>query len=285
MTGRLFVTLVAIVCMAAGCGGSGGGAPKAPVIGAAKVYHLSGFSPSGVVRTGQPVTISFTVRQPSGAPLVHYRTGPGPHVGVHLIIVRDDLATIIHRHPPIGKNGLVQQRVVFTKPGPYHVLVDLYPATSGPGYVNFQLFTSVHVAGAYHPITLPPFRPEVTVDGWRFTIKHLPVLHLAQASLLTVTVRNAAGQPAMFLPWYGAMGHAIFFHQHDLAYFHTHICAPNQTACATVGGATAISGSSTVPGVMHVGVLPPEAGVWRLFLQCQVHHGQIITAPFTLTVR
>ena len=82
------------------------------------------------VRPGEPVTISFTVTTPSGAPLVHYRTGPGPHVGVHLIIVRDDLATIIHRHPPIGKNGLIRQRVVFPKPGPYHVLVDVYPATT-----------------------------------------------------------------------------------------------------------------------------------------------------------
>ncbi len=284
MTRRLTLVLAVLACTAAGCSSSGG-APSVPVAGVAKVYHLSGFAPAGTVKAGVPVTVSFTVAQPSGAPLTHYRTGPGPHVGVHLIIVRDDLATIIHRHPPIGKDGLIQQRVVFSKPGPYHVLVDLYPATTGPGYVNFQLFKTIHVAGAYRPITLPPYHPEVTVDGWRFKIKKLPVLRLAQASLITVTVRNAAGKPAVFLPWYGAMGHAIFFHQHDLAYFHTHICAPNQTACATVAGTTAISGSSTTPGVMHVGVLAPEAGVWRLFLQCQVVHGHIITAPFTLTVK
>ena len=51
------------------------------------------------------VTVKFTVVQPSGAPLVHYRTGPGPHTGVHLILVRDDLSTIIHRHPPIAADG------------------------------------------------------------------------------------------------------------------------------------------------------------------------------------
>jgi len=33
-----------------------------------------------------------------------------------------------------------------------------------------------------------------------------------------------------------------------------------------------------------VGVLPPETGTWRLFLQCKIH-GHILTAPFTLTVR
>ena len=56
------------------------------------------------------------------------------------------------------------------------------------------------------------------------------------------------------------MGHAIFFHEHDLAYFHTHICAPNQAGCASIGGPTSITGSSTKPGVMHVGVLLPETG-------------------------
>ena len=276
--------LLAVLAVAsAGCSSSGG-SPSAPKIGVARVYHLTGFSPSGPIRPGVPVTLSFTVTQPSGAPLVHYRTGPGPHVGVHLIIVRDDLATVIHRHPPVGKDGLIRQSVVFTKPGPYHLLVDLYPATTGPGYVNFQLFRTIHVAGAYHPITLPPYHPEVTVGGWRVTITHLPILRLAQAALLPVTVRNAAGQPGEFQPWYGAMGHAIFFHQHDLAYFHTHICAPNQTGCASTSGAVAIAGSSTKPGVMHVGVLPPEVGVWRLFLQFKIH-GRVLTAPFTLTVR
>ncbi len=279
---RALLIVAGLACLGAGCG-SGGGSQSVS-IGAAPNYHLTGFTPSAPVHAGVPVKVSFTVAQPSGAPLVHYRTGPGPHVGVHLIIVRDDLDNIIHRHPPIGKNGLITQTVEFPKPGPYHVLVDLYPASKGPGYVNFQLFQTIHVLGAYHPVPLPPYHPEVTVNGWHFTIHHLPVLHLAQASLLDVTIRNAAGQPGVFTPWYGAMGHAIFFHVHDLAYFHTHICAPGQTGCASLVGPTSITGSSTKPGVMHVGVLPPEVGTWRLFLQCKIH-GQILTAPFTLTVK
>jgi hypothetical protein len=279
---RTLIGMAALACVVAGCNSGGGsGTVKVAV---PRNYHLTGFAPSAPVHPGVPVTLSFTVAQPSGAPLVHYRTGPGPHVGVHLILVRDDLATIIHRHPPIGKGGLIRQTVTFTKPGPYHVLVDLYPATTGPGYVNFQLFQTIHVVGAYHPQPLPPYHPEVTVGGWHFTIKHLPALHLAQAALIDVTIKNAAGQPGVFTPWYGAMGHAIFFHVHDLAYFHTHICAPGQTGCASTVGPTSITGSSTKPGVMHVGVLPPETGTWRLFLQCKIH-GHILTAPFTLTVK
>jgi hypothetical protein len=281
MTRRLIV-IAAIACMAAGCDSSGGsGTVK---VGVARVYHLSGFSPAGGVHVGVPVTVSFTVAKPSGAPLVHYRSGPGPHVGVHLIFVRNDLATIIHRHPPVGNGGLIRQTVTFTRPGPYRVLVDLYPATKGPGYVNFQLIQTIHVLGAYRPAPIPPYRAEVTVGGWHFTIKSLPSLRLAQAALIDVTVKNGAGQPGVFTPWYGAMGHAIFLHVHDLAYFHTHICAPGQTGCAGSVGPTAITGTSTKPGVMHVGVLPPETGTWRLFLQCKIH-GRVLTAPFTLTVR
>jgi hypothetical protein len=230
------------------------------------------------------VNLSFTIAQPSGAPLVHFRTGPGPHTGVHLILVRDDLATVIHQHPPIGRDGRISQRIVFPAPGPYRVLVDVYPQHKGPGYANFQLFGKVNVSGAYRPKPLPPFRPEVTVDGWRFTMTHVPPLHLAQAALITVTVRDAAGRPARFTPWFGAMGHAIFFHEHDLAYFHTHICAPQQAGCASIAGPTAVTGKSSKPGVMHVGVLLPEVGTWRLFLQCKVD-GKVLTAPFTLRVR
>jgi hypothetical protein len=35
---------------------------------------------------------------------------------------------------------------------------------------------------------------------------------------------------------------------------------------------------------MHVGVLLPEVGTWRLFLQCKIH-GRVLTAPFTLKVK
>ena len=71
--------------------------------------------------------MSFTVKLPSGKPLTSYKTGPGPHTGVHLIIVRDDLAYIIHEHPPIAPTACCARRVTFPAPGPYRVLVDVYP--------------------------------------------------------------------------------------------------------------------------------------------------------------
>src|SRR5207253_643924 len=130
---------------------------------------------------------------------------------------------------------------------------------------------SIRVAGAYHPKPLPPFASDVTVDGYRFVLHELPTLHVAQAALVKVTVTDPSGRPATFTPWYGALAHAIFFHEGNLAYFHTHVCAPGLAGCTSIVGGTPVSGSSTKPGLLNVGVLVPESGTWRLFLQCQVN--------------
>ena len=151
-------SLLAVMAIAlAGCA-SGGGSPSAPVVARrARLPPAAGSSPRRGIRAGVPVTLSFTVAQPSGAPLVHYRTGPGPHIGVHLIIVRDDLATIIHRHPPIGderpdpRAGRVPQARARTASWSTSI-----PQTKGPGLHELPALPTIHVAGAYHPIALPP---------------------------------------------------------------------------------------------------------------------------------
>ncbi len=273
--------LVAAVLGLAACGGSKSTAPTVS-IQPARTFALSGFTPSGPVQPGKPVTVSFTIRQPNGQPLTSYRHGPGPHTGVHLIVVRDDLSAIVHRHPPVGPDGRIAETLTFPEPGPYKVVVDAYPNLSGPQR-NFQLFQKIDVAGAYHPRPLPPYGADVNVDGYRFRLHGHPRLKAIQAAALTMTVTDPNGKPARFAPWYGALAHAIFFRKGSLDYFHTHVCAPGATGCGSVLGATSVVGSSSTPGKLNVGVLVPVAGTWRLFLQCKVN-GHILTAPFTLKV-
>jgi hypothetical protein len=273
--------LLVLAGLLAGCSG-GGGAITAPSIGGARVYTLGSFTPTGKVTAGKPVTVSFDIVQPSGKPLTQFATGPGPHTGVHLIIVRRDLSTIIHRHPPIAASGQISESVTFPAPGPYLVLVDVYAKATGPvPFTNYQMKRTIQVTGgAYHPSPIGPVRDSVTAGGWTFTVRHMPRLRVAQAALIDVHVRNAAGRPARFSSWYGALAHAVFFHEGNLQYFHTHVCAPHSAGCSGVG---AISGNSTIPGVLNVGVLLPTPGTWRLFLQTRID-GAIVTAPFTLKV-
>jgi hypothetical protein len=269
---------------ASGCGSSSGAAVSIPKVAPAKEFTLAGFEPSGSVQPGRPVTVSFTVDLPNGKPLTTYKTGSGPHTGVHLIIVRDDLHYIIHQHPPIGPDGLLKQVATFPAPGPYHVLVDVYPDIPG-GQPNFQLFTSVNVAGAYKPQPLPPFTADQVIDGYHIAMQGHPSIHAIQAQFVHVTVTDPQGNPVTFVPWFGALAHAIFFQKGSLDYFHTHICAPNAPNCGSLPGvpSSRITGHSTAPGKMTIGVLLPVPGTWELFLQMKLG-GKIVTTPYTLNV-
>jgi hypothetical protein len=287
------VALLPLVLVAAGCGGSGSN-PPLPTIPGARVTKVVEFAPTESVPVGKPTTVSFTIQQPDGSPLTKFRRGPGPHTGVHLIYVRDDLSTIIHHHPPIGAGGKIDDSVTFPASGPYRLVIDVYPA-SCPGTAtpaipgapvrtcNFQLFERVTAAGVYRPQPLPPTTQVQTDAGCRFALGGAAHLRAIQATLVHLTV-DCNGTPARFQTYYGALAHAIFFRRGSLDYFHTHVCAPGATSCASFLGGAQVTGRSATPGKLTVGVLVPVAGTWRLFLQVQVG-GKVLTAPFTLHVR
>jgi hypothetical protein len=278
----LVTTMMAFAALLAGCGSGSGSSITAPKVAPAQTYSLAGFQPSGTITPGKPTMMTFNIRQPNGRTLTQYKTGAGPHTGVHLIIVRNDLAYIIHQHPPIPPSGVLHQSVTFPAPGPYHVLVDVYPDIPG-GQPNFQLSRNVTVAGAYHPIKLPPFKAHQVIDGVHLSMQPHPPIHAIQAVFLHVNVTDAHGKPIRFVPWFGALAHAIFFQEGTLNYFHTHVCAPDAPNCGSLAGAPRISGTSTSPGKLTLGVLLPVPGTWRLFVQLKVH-GRVVTAPFTLNV-
>jgi hypothetical protein len=271
----------------AGCGGGGGG-PGIPTIAPARIVKVVDFSPTESVPPGKPTQVSFTIQQPDGTPLTAYKRGPGPHTGVHLIYVREDLAVIIHHHPPVGADGKIVDTVTFPVPGPYHLEIDVYPAscsgTVTPTTVcNYQLSEQVTVSGEYKPQPLPATSNVQTSEGCRFTLRGASNLTAIQAKLVGVTV-TCNGKPATFQTYYGALAHAIFFRKGSLDYFHTHVCAPGASGCASFLGGSQVTGRSSTPGKLTVGVLVPVPGTWRLFLQVEVG-GKILTAPFTLHVK
>ena len=274
------IALLAVIALA-GCGGGGSGSPTVTVQPAQQFRLTTRIK--GSPATGTPTTITYSIQQPNGSNLTKFKRGAGPHTGVHVIYVRDDLGAIVHHHPHIAADGTFTDTVDFPSGGPYRVVIDVYPQQSTP-QPNFQLFTRVRVKGAYKPEALPPPRTTETVDGYKFVLHGAPQLRAIQAAFLSFTVNAANGAPAKFTPWFGALAHAIFFRKDSLDYFHTHVCAPGAPNCTSLLGGAKVTGTSTTPGKLSVGVLVPVAGTWRLFLQCQVD-GRILTAPFTLQVR
>ena len=277
---RRLAPLLLLAALAAGCSSS---SSKQITIQPAKTYKLTGFQPVAQVSPGRPTTVGFTIQQPSGSALTAYRTGAGPHTGVHLIIVSDDLSTIIHRHPPMQAGGRFEQRVVFPAPGRYRVIVDAYPRNGGP-VPNFQLFKDIQVRGVPKAKPLGGYKAVQHVGGFTFTAPRQSRVRAIQASLMTVRVRNAAGKPARFVPWYGALAHAIFFHVGTLDYFHTHVCAPGATGCTSLLAGAKVTGTSAAPGKLTIGILLPTAGTWKLFLQTKPD-GRQVTVPYVLHAR
>jgi hypothetical protein len=274
------IALAALVGLA-GCGGGSGGTPTIAVQPARQFQLTTRLT--GTPTSGKPTAITYSIKQPDGSNLTQFKRGAGPHTGVHVIYVRNDLGAIVHHHPHIAANGSFTDSVRFPSGGPYRVVIDVYPQQTTP-QPNFQLFTRMHVHGAYTPKPVPPPAQAQTVDGYRFALHGEPRLRAIQAAFLAFTVTRPDGAPAHFTPWYGALAHAIFFRAGSLDYFHTHVCARGASGCTSLLGGAKVTGTSSAPGTLSVGVLVPVAGTWRLFLQCLVD-GRVLTAPFTLRVR
>ena len=87
-------------------------------------------------------------------------------------------------------------------------------------------------------------------------------VHAIEAEFLNVEVTDSHGHKPTFVPWFGALAHAIFFRKGTLDYLHTHICAPNAPNCGVPPGVAAsrISGSLTAPGKLTIGVVLPAPG-------------------------
>ena len=273
-----------IALTAAGCGSSSSGGVSVPKVAPARTYALSGFQPSTPVTPGRTTLLSFTITQPSGTPLTDYRKCCEPHAGVDLIIVRSDDSHIQYDDSDIAPDGRITQPVVFPAPGRYRIVVSAFlPVANPQTQNNFQLFTTVTARGPYKPQPIPSFNATQTIDGYRFQVQGTPHLHAIQASFLTIKVTDPQGHPASFTTWRGALAHAIFIHQGSLDYFHTHVCSPGAIYCTSALGATKVTGSSTAPGQLKVGVLLPEPGTWRMFL-ITYQHGRVLTAPYTLNV-
>jgi hypothetical protein len=276
---RRLLPLVAVVALA-GCGSSSSGI-STPTVAPAQTFKLTGFTPSGPVTPGKLTKVSFAIQQPSGQPLTRFKTGPGPHTGVHLIIVRDDLGAIIHQHPPIAPDGTISDHVRFPTGGHWHALIDVYPNIPNDPQTNFQLTRPINVNGTYKPVPIGAFHPSVQVGRYKVTIHNPPKLKALFPAFLNVSVTGPHGVKEPFTPWYGALAHAIFFQTGTLNYFHTHVCAAGISGCTSVLGGAKVTGHSTTPGKLSVGVLLPLPGTWKLFLQTKIH-GDVVTAPFTI---
>ena len=273
----LSAAAVSVAALSAGCG-SGSSSPQAPTIQAARTFELADFEPAGPVQPGKPATVSFTIEQPNGQPLTTYRRGAGPHTGVHVIFVRDDLATIIHRHPPVAADGKIQR--ADHVPGARHVPRRRRRYPSSTGQPNFQLFSTIARRRHGRPQPLPPFR--------RTAVRRRLPLH--DAGPARSSRRSRPGSSTSTSPIRrddrrasrrgSARSRTRSSSARARSTTSTRTSARPAPAAARASSAARRSRALDDPGKLRVGVLVPVAGTWRLFLQTRAN-GRVLTAPFT----
>ena len=222
---------------------------------------------------------------PNGKPLTQYKTGLR---AAHRRAPDHRARRPRLHHPPAppDRSGRapVARPSAFPAPGAYRVLVDVYPNIPG-GQPNFQLFKTVDVTRrATSPERLP--RVQARPGRRRLSHRHAGAPDAPRDPGRVRARRRARSRTASkvtFVPWFGALAHAIFFHQGSLDYFHTHVCGAGAPNCTSAIGATRVTGRATAPGKLTLGVLLPVPGTWRLFLQMKLG-GRVVTAPYTLNV-
>ena len=279
---RRLAPLLVLALVLAGCGGGSSG-PDFPTIGAARTFQLANFEPAGPVQPGKPTTISFVIRQPDGQPLTQFKRGAGPHTGVHLIFVRDDLGDD-HPQAPAGRGRRHDPRDGHVPGAPAATGSSSTPTRPPASSRTSSCSRRSRVAGTATPEPLPPPAQVVESDGYRFAIAGQAEAEGDPGGVAHHRRHRPAGPARAFTPYFGALAHAIFFRRGTLDYFHTHVCAPGASGCTSTLGGAQVTGRSTKPGRLRSACSFPAPGTWRLFLQTKIG-GRVVTAPFTLDVK
>ena len=269
----------------AGCGGAGGGTDR-PAGRPGQDLLAAGFQPSGAggARAARSPSRSRSATERPAADA--YKTGAGPHTGCspdH----RPRRSRLHHPPAPTGQ-------------------------TRRPAAPDRHVPRSRPLQGARRRLSRHAGRPAelpAVPDGRRSraptTRSRCPRSNPTWSSTATTSTcratrrardpgavrqrrrdRPAAATRPTFVPWFGALAHAIFF-QRGIARLLPHARLRAERAeLRHARRRRARAGSPAAPaapGKLTVGVLLPEPGTWRLFLQTKLG-GRIVTAPFTLKV-
>jgi hypothetical protein len=201
----------------------------------------------------QRATWTFEVLGPNGRPR-SYRVQHEREL--HLIIVRNDIATFSHLHPSRGDDGRWTVDLSFSLPGSYTAFADIAPEDASP----ITLKLGLEVEGEWEPQPLPAVSKESTTDGYAVSMHGNVIGGEASEIAFQVTKDGARVKPD---PYLGAAGHLVALRAGDLEYLHVH---PMGT------------GSHGAIGFM---IHAPGLGTYRLFLQF-LHDGAVRTAGFTV---
>uniref|UniRef100_UPI0038735E1A heavy metal translocating P-type ATPase n=1 Tax=Micromonospora yasonensis TaxID=1128667 RepID=UPI0038735E1A len=233
--------------------------------------------PAGVV-PGQPATVRVRITDAAtGRPVRD--VGRTHEAWMHLIVVRDDLASFAHVHPtPTGRPGEFAVALTFPTPGRYV----LHTEFRRRGELTDVLQRHQVVVG--DPAQVIHERAELSprervVDGVRVTLDGDAEVG---GSRFTFRFADAAtGRPLTGLrPYLAAAGHVVIMPTTGEGFAHEHA----ETLDADSRPVLALPGQTFGPDLdLHADF--PRPGRYRLWGQFRLADGHVITVPFTVDAR
>lgn len=255
-------------------------------------------------KPGEAVDLTFKVQQDGAAltdfDVVHDKTS-------HLMLVSSDYSDFQHVHPTLDSDGTFRiDDVVFHRPGPYYVFLDVTPQGSKQIVKRFDL----KVQGTPRPLVLSEDLKDKGWQGLRVRLLPMPKpLKKGDAMLHFQITRD--GRPVQDLkPYMGAMGHVVALGKDGKPFLHIHPLdeptsstmhaghsmgsstptgASDPHAGHSMGAASTPSAQSSSmepsgPGEVAFHATFPAAGLYKVWGQFWVGDAVII-APYTLRVQ
>jgi hypothetical protein len=199
---------------------------------------------------GRSGTFAFAIVDAAGATVRSFDVEQARRM--HLVVVREDLASFQHLHPLLTPGGLWTVALRLPSAGVYRAYADF-----SSGGRRAAPSAELLAPGRYRPRRLAPADATARTDGYDVALRP------RGRDGLTFTVTRG-GQPVAGLqPYLGARGHLVALRASDLAYAHVH-------PLAGAGG----------PGEIAFSIAGARTGNHRLFLQFR-HGGRVHTAAFT----
>ncbi|KRE55620.1 heavy metal translocating P-type ATPase [Phycicoccus sp. Soil748] len=230
-------------------------------------------------RPGVPTRVTATaVQHGTGDPVTDLTLTH--QAWMHLIAVREDLATFGHVHPqPTGHPGEVAVEMTFPTPGRYIVNIE-FRRRGQMSDVHFRQVVTV-------PGVPTSPREPVTVSSRSVNVRGTNVQLLGEARVdgssdLHFRFSDAnTGAPVTDLqPYLAAAGHIVVINADGSSFAHEHAEVEDQR-----GRPMFATPGQTFGPSLNVHATFPAPGTYRLWGQFRLASGVVITAPFTVQAK
>lgn len=189
----------------------------------------------------------------------------------HLLVASKDLNWFLHEHPTMDASGTWSVPIKFPAGTDYWVYGDVAPSGKG----SQVLINSVKVSGPKPTWNTNLVLTTSSVDrGLKAKFATLQPIQIGKKSSIEIRLTDAKTGKAAgdTIPWLGAAGHLMIFHQDGQTVVHSHPEEDKENAALVKKGVVRFNGRF------------PKAGKYKVYAQFN-WKGKIHTLPFAIEVK